>query len=57
MMEGYRWKLFCLQLSFIGWFLVGALACGLGNLWVNPYQQASIANFYEVRRAESGICA
>lgn len=55
MMEGHRWELFCLQLSFIGWMLLGALACGLGTLWVSPYQEAAVANFYEVRRMDSGM--
>ena len=50
MMEGHRWELFCLELSFIGWMLLGSLACGIGALWVDPYQQASVANFYEARR-------
>jgi len=50
MMEGHRWELFCLQLSFIGWALLGALACGIGALWVEPYQTAAVANFYEARR-------
>lgn len=52
MMEGHRWELFCLQLSFLGWTLVGMLACGVGLLWVDPYQKAGEANFYEVRRME-----
>ena len=54
MMHGHRWELFCLQLSFIGWALLGMLACGIGLLWVQPYQEASVANFYEARRLESG---
>lgn len=50
LMEGHRWELFCLQFSFIGWYIVGSLACGIGTLWVAPYQQAAVANFYEARR-------
>ncbi len=50
MMHGHRWQLFCLQLSFIGWFLLGALACVIGAYWVMPYQEAAKANFYEALR-------
>ena len=53
MMEGHRWELFCLQFSFLGWILLGALACGLGILWVMPYMQAATANFYEALRLNS----
>ncbi len=55
MMHGHRWELFCLQLSFIGWVLLGMLACGVGVLWVEPYMEASTANFYEARRMEGGM--
>lgn len=55
MMEGHRWELFCLQLSFLGWMIVGALACGLGTLWVEPYQEAAVANFYETRRGGTNL--
>ena len=29
MMKGHKWQLFCLELSFIGWMIVGMLCCGL----------------------------
>lgn len=54
MMEGHRWELFCLEFSFIGWMLVGSLACGIGTLWVAPYQAAAKAHFYEARRMNAG---
>ena len=34
-------------LSFIGWFLVAVLTLGLGLLYLLPYFNATIANFYE----------
>ena len=46
MMTGNRWRLFCLQFSFIGWDLLAALTLGIGNLWLNPYKQAATAAFY-----------
>ena len=46
MMYGNRWRLFCLQFSFIGWDLLAALTFGIGNLWLTPYKQAAVAAFY-----------
>jgi uncharacterized membrane protein len=45
-MYGNRWRLFCLQFSFIGWDILAALTFGIGNLWLNPYKQAATAAFY-----------
>ena len=46
MMYGNRWRLFCLQISFIGWALLSSLTMGIGNLWLRPYRQAATAAFY-----------
>ena len=51
-MEGRRWKLFCLYLSFIGWGILCLLTFGIGFLWLAPYMNASVAAFYEDARAE-----
>ena len=56
MMKGNRWRLFCLELSFIGWGILSALTMDIGNLWLNPYREASIAAFYkEVSRENTWI--
>jgi len=46
-MIGNKWRLFCLHLSFIGWALLSILTCGIGFLWLVPYMNTAIANFYE----------
>ena len=46
MMAGNRWRLFCLQLSFIGWDILCGLTLGIGHLWLTPYRQAASAAFY-----------
>ena len=53
MMRGYKFSYFILQLSFIGWIIVGALACGVGTLWVSPYAECTYANFYAWRTAQN----
>ena len=47
MMDGYKWKYFCLGLRFIGWVLLCILTLGIGLLWLSPYIQISYAKFYE----------
>ena len=52
MMEGNRWRLFCLCFSFIGWYLLSVLSLGIGFLFLVPYMSASQAAFYrDVARA------
>lgn len=46
MMRGNRFRLFCLDFSFIGWNILCIFTLGIGNLWLNPYTQASHAAFY-----------
>lgn len=46
LMKGNKWRAFCLNLSFIGWFLLGMLTFGIAMLWVSPYVSAAQASFY-----------
>jgi len=46
MMQGHKMDLFVLNLSFIGWYLLGAITFGIAYIWVIPYVQATMANFY-----------
>lgn len=47
MMNGYKWKYFLLQLSFIGWGILCLFTLGIGLLWLIPYMTASMAAFYQ----------
>ena len=47
LMRGNKWNLFCLQISYIGWLLLGALCCGVGVFFVIPYMNAANACFYD----------
>lgn len=51
-MDGEKFKLFVLGLSFIGWYLLGYLACCIGTIFVTPYQTATYAEFYMCMRAK-----
>ena len=52
MMRGYKWQLFCLDFSFIGWYIVGSLCLGIGVLWVYPYHYTARAEFYHSLKGE-----
>ncbi|HWS30702.1 MAG TPA: DUF975 family protein [Clostridia bacterium] len=54
LMAGHKGRLFCLQLSFIGWILLCVLTLGIGYLWLVPYMEASSAAFY-LDRSGQGI--
>lgn len=44
--KGFKGDIFILQLSFIGWFLLGLLCLGIGMLFVQPYYNATMAEMY-----------
>jgi len=46
MMVGNKWRLFCLEFSFIGWDILCIFTLGIGFLVLNPYKEAAYAAFY-----------
>ena len=46
LMNGHKWELFYLKLTFIGWWLLALVTLGIAALWVSPYQKLTEANFY-----------
>lgn len=44
--QGHKMELFILQLSFFGWFLLVGLTFGIAAIYVIPYMDATMANFY-----------
>ena len=46
LMQGKKWQLFCLILSFIGWYLLVALTAGIGAVFLAPYVKAAVTSFY-----------
>lgn len=47
MMQGNKWRLFCLHFSFIGWYILCGLTFGILYFWVAPYVETATAAFYE----------
>ena len=57
LMRGHKWELFVLDLSFLGWIIVGSLCLGVGwmllsamfapvSIWLDPYRAITNANYY-----------
>ena len=46
MMKGNKWRLFQLELSFIGWAILCVLTFGIGVFFLIPYVNAANAEFY-----------
>lgn len=55
MMDGHKWKLFCLHLSFIGWLILSLLTLGIGLIFLQPYMRAAESHFYEDLKREKQI--
>jgi uncharacterized membrane protein len=46
-MNGHKWNTFVFDLSYIGWYLLGCITCGLVNVfWTEPYRQNANAALY-----------
>lgn len=56
MTQGYKWQIFVLSLSFLGWFLISFV---IGLLWLNPYMYTTFTNlYYKLKQLsiEKGVC-
>jgi hypothetical protein len=59
MTAGHKGRMWILDLSFIGWYILGMLALLIGTLFVLPYVNATQAELYVTLRTqalERGLC-
>jgi len=52
MTNGQKFDMWVLDLSFIGWYILGLLALGIGVLFVNPYPNQTFAQLYVTLRGD-----
>lgn len=52
-MNGEKFNRWVLELSFIGWYLLSVFTFGIGILFLNPYLEATRAEFYEYAREKA----
>jgi uncharacterized membrane protein len=55
MMNGFKMKLFLLELSFIGWGILCLFTLGIGFLWLVPYVSVAKAAFYNDIKTINGV--
>ena len=49
LMDGHKWRLFCLTFSYIGWYILSLFTLGILNLWIEPrVNQAKYIFFKEI---------
>ncbi len=53
MTRGHKFDMFVLDLSFIGWYLLGLCLFVVGIVFVRPYYKATVAELYSVLRRNS----
>lgn len=53
--RGYKWELFVLDLSFLGWSILCGLTLGILSIWINPYIQQTDIGYFEAIKKASGI--
>lgn len=52
MMDGHKMEYFLLGLSFIGWSILGVFTFGLLYIWLIPYMETTLANYYRYLKGE-----
>ncbi len=55
MMQGHRWRYFCLLCRFFGWGVLCVFSLGVGFLWFLPYFSTSVACFYNDLKGRPGV--
>lgn len=51
--KGHKGELFVMVLSFLGWAILCCFTCGIGYLWLNPYESMSFTNAYHAMLKEA----
>ena len=55
MMDGNKWRTFLLDMTFLGWTILGIVTFGIVNvLWTFPYYENTMAALYLELRVSHG---
>ena len=52
---GFKWQLFVLDLSFLGWQILCGLTLGILSIWIQPYRAQTDIGFFQQIKAIKGI--
>jgi uncharacterized membrane protein len=47
LMHGHKFRLFLLDISFLPWYILTVITCGLASFWTMPYILATKTAFYK----------
>jgi len=53
MTQGHKLDMFILNLSFLGWYILGIIAFGIGIAFVWPYENATYAQLYLILKQDA----
>ncbi len=53
MMKGHKMKLFRLYLGYIGWFILGIFTFGIAIIYIAPFIEMAVVEFYEDVKKEA----
>ena len=53
--SGYKWSLFMLDMSFLGWLLLSVLTAGILDIWVLPYREQTNVGYFLALKQSSGV--
>ena len=54
MMKGHKWECFVIELSFIGWYLLGVITFGLSSIFYShPYKVATLTEYFVYLRTQA----
>lgn len=53
--NGYKWQLFVMDLSFLGWQFLSVCTAGLLLIWLMPYMTLTNIAFYDIICAQKGL--
>ena len=54
-MDGNKWRLFCLDLSFLGWVILCGLTLGILTIWIMPYRNQTDIGYFQAIKQMSGV--
>lgn len=49
--KGFKWQLFVMDLSFLGWSILCALTMGILNIWITPWIQQTEVGYFQAIKA------
>lgn len=52
---GYKWQLFVLDLSFLGWIILVGLTAGILGIWVTPWMQQTLVGYFHQCKLATGV--